>query len=754
MDKHRLSHENCQMSDNPTVPRELKHMEKSLCLHQWDFPCANLSSGKVRSCCRIYPRTLEESAMATLGKEAIFNDQHNKDRRLDMLAGRQHEECNVCWDLEAKGAPSPRLGLPVFLENMQKRLKVTQDELVRMMLDPEKHPQILEAHHPFELEISFGNRCDLACVYCSYMYSSRIATEDMEAGLLDRKAYELEMRATKPEFKRVFWDWFAADGYRTLEVVTVIGGEPLINDLLYENIDQLITICRNTDIQRSKKILIQIITNLNAPPAYLKKFLSKLPELSRFFDISLLASMEATGERAEYIRHGLSWDRFVANCDEVIETSREFLYQFGFLSSVNIFSVPALADFVRFALEMKKKHDWPVYLSYNQVMHPQALSVLNLDSTFVTYIDRALEVLAQEKGPLPESWEEYRLNLLKLKASFEETVPDPEAIEKFRSWIRNNDGKRNRRKFSDVFPEFEAFFRRVEVHQEYVRKKIVRSEKGRASALTLPVRTFAPDPEFTEWYESTGKLAQVLRIDSPDVSLEERFFPFLEYLRNTQHTRRQILEMQVSVSGSEGEFRDFLHGLSRLRGKPFRPRLRILLENAGDRGPYFATGVSWDFWKRRVAQIRDVFPEVEIVLLPRLTVLAVPFLKKMVLDLVELRDSLGVAVAFGVHPEKPPAYLDPAILGPEFHSVYADVISLLQAEGIPSPGVADELNSFRQKKMELSYLVSLRREFFLWVSQKDSGRGTEFLRLYSEFTEFYRKTRLEIFKQRILSDDF
>ncbi len=443
------------MSDKKTGLESLAKLESSLCLHQWDFPCVNLSSGRVRACCRVYPRPLTPESIATLGKEAIFNDQYNQDRRLDMLEGRRHEECNSCWSLEEKGAPSPRLGVPVFMDKMQKRLKVTKDELITMMMDPKTHPSILKAYHPFELEISFGNKCDLACTYCSYIYSSRIAQEQIEAGYLDKETYEKEMKPDTSNFQNVFWEWFGDVGIKSLEVVNVIGGEPLINDLFYENVEKMLAICETTTHVREKKILLQIITNLNAPPHYLKKFIAKLPELSRHFDISLLASMEATGPRAEYIRKGLSWERFVSNFEEVLTTSRKHLYQFGFLSSINVLSITSLENFVRFALDMSKKHNWPVFLGYNQVMHPTVMSVLNLSSDFTFYITRAIALLDAELKTYPHLTE-YRIKLLQLEETFKGLRPDEKNIISLRTWIKSNDIRR-KSDFYETFPEMRVF---------------------------------------------------------------------------------------------------------------------------------------------------------------------------------------------------------------------------------------------------------------------------------------------------------
>lgn len=444
------------MSEVKNIPARLQKMESSLCLHQWDFPCVNLASAKVRACCRIYPRPLEESSIQKYGKDAIFNDDHNRDRRLDMLNGIRHQECNSCWQLEDNGAPSPRLGIPEFMEKMQKRLKVTQEELVSMMLEPEKHPAILKSYHTFELEISFGNKCDLACVYCSYIYSSRIAQEDIEAGTLDKTTYDLEMKSNTDRFQNVFWEWFAEEGMKSLEVVNIIGGEPLINDLFYENIERMIDICEKSTIQREKKILVQIITNLNAPPHYIKKFIAELPRLAKHFQLSILASMESTGTRAEYIRYGVNFARFQSNFEEILSNCRDHLYQFGFLSSINVLSITSLPDFLKFALDIRKRHNWPVYLGYNQVLHPEVMSVLSLGPEFASYIHEAISFMDEEKENLPETWETYRQSLIRLEETVRTLRTDKASVLRLKDWIERNDSRR-KLDFAGTFPEYTTF---------------------------------------------------------------------------------------------------------------------------------------------------------------------------------------------------------------------------------------------------------------------------------------------------------
>ncbi|MFL5784903.1 MAG: twitch domain-containing radical SAM protein [Bacteriovoracaceae bacterium] len=437
----------------PKVPSELASMEHSLCLHQWDAPCVNLATGKIKACCRVSPREPSSIGVATLDENIFFNDQHNIDRRRDMLSGKKHPECNSCWNLEAKGAPSPRIGVPTFLYEMEKRLSLPRKKLIEMMLDPDKHPEILRSHNYFELEISLGNRCDLACVYCSYTYSSRIAQEEIEAGTLPRDKYEFELKRDNEKFQKTFWKWFENDCIQTLKVINFIGGEPLINDLLYENIEQVLKICERIPSRDRRKRTLQIITNLNAPPHYMKKFMNILPRLSKHFEVSILVSMESTGEKAEYIRYGVSWARFVSNFEELLNESRTYIFQLGFIPTISALSVTSTEEFLHFAITMTKKHSWPVFLGYNQVMDPQEISVLKLHKGFESYLTRAVNLLESERPHLPGHTQDFLQRLTQLRDTIKTLEVDPARNKEVRRWIEDNDRKRGT-DFYRIFPEY------------------------------------------------------------------------------------------------------------------------------------------------------------------------------------------------------------------------------------------------------------------------------------------------------------
>ena len=166
--------------------------------------------------------------------------------------------------------------------------------------------------------------------------------------------------------------------------------------------------------------------------------------------------MESTGKRAEYIRYGVNFQRFQSNFEEVLTHCRDHLYQFGFLSSINVLSISSLADFLKFALDIQKRHDWPVYLGYNQVLHPEVMSVLSLGPEFASYIRDAIRFMDEERGHLPATWEAYRQSLIKLEETIRSLRTDEVNIRRLKDWIEKNDSRR-KLDFAGTFPEYTSF---------------------------------------------------------------------------------------------------------------------------------------------------------------------------------------------------------------------------------------------------------------------------------------------------------
>jgi organic radical activating enzyme len=199
--------------------------------------------------------------------------------------------------------------------------------------------KISDPHAPIRhLDISLSTDCNLTCMYCSPEWSSSwqrdvgkngdyflngvpVRQNDNWSNLwakMKQKSRGMESRF----FSQILREIKLSTG---LQTVSVLGGEPLLNNQL----DQLL------DYVQGKKI--NIITGLGVSDARLRKVLQKTKGL----DVKFQISGESTGELFELIRHGVTWKDF----QDRVKMIEQNGHKIQFISTISNLSILGFADF-------------------------------------------------------------------------------------------------------------------------------------------------------------------------------------------------------------------------------------------------------------------------------------------------------------------------------------------------------------------------------------------------------------------------
>ena len=108
-------------------------------------------------------------------KIPLGSDLHNTpqkiEKRAEMLQGNKPSECSYCWEVEDLGLISDRQTLAVqFFKHNKNIVEEATDAGLGYV-------------YPKYLEISFTNKCQMACSYCGPSFSSTWQKEIDEHGL-------------------------------------------------------------------------------------------------------------------------------------------------------------------------------------------------------------------------------------------------------------------------------------------------------------------------------------------------------------------------------------------------------------------------------------------------------------------------------------------------------------------------------------------------------------------------------------------
>jgi len=455
--------------------KELPDPLDTICDLKWNYPIFNLDRGEFRSCCRTPSRKVDQGELDSIGIDAFLNSKHQLQSRLDLIQGKKHADCQSCWKLENSGMTSPRHSTVQFAELLHKKKNtpgefIYNEDALRIDLNSitDINDPVLTSYHPYMLEISLGNTCDMKCMYCSHHYSTQWGSEKIKWGEITQEQLDREFPKAPDGFNEKYWEWFDTVKLH-LGRLGIIGGEPLIMPEFYQFADRLIESIESVKDQRKQKMSFWIVTNMNTPPNYLEKFFKYLPKLTEVFNVEILVSMESVGERAEYIRNGVNWNRFVNNLDKLL-SRKDLNFTFGFILSLNVLNISSLKEFVQFAENLYLKYDKPIALKHNIISFPDWQSPFILTPDFADYVEDCIEYMKTRTDVMPivqdyfGRWDQYIIFLETLSASIKNGVGDKSAErKKFASWFDTYDHRRNL-KLLETFPEYVGFYEMCRVY--------------------------------------------------------------------------------------------------------------------------------------------------------------------------------------------------------------------------------------------------------------------------------------------------
>lgn len=329
----------------------LNSVSSSLCLAKFTQVTMHLGAGLVHSCHHPAPHKIP---LEELDKNpaALFNTTVLKAARKEMLEGKRPSECDYCWRIEDKNNTSDRhfkSSEPWAVQEYDKIINSTGDEFFK----------------PTYLEVSFGNACNLKCMYCGPEFSSKWVEElksqgpviikdnnnkeQWAQGWQDLEKISIPNREHNP-YIEAFWKWFP-EIYSGLKHFRITGGEPLLNKNTLKSLDYV--------IQNPKEDLeLSINTNLSVPEKTWNDFLNKIIDLektAKFKKITIYTSIESWGERAEYARSELDFNLLKSRFEELLEKTS---VRCVIMSTYHLLAITSFQTLLEWVLELKKKYNY------------------------------------------------------------------------------------------------------------------------------------------------------------------------------------------------------------------------------------------------------------------------------------------------------------------------------------------------------------------------------------------------------------
>ena len=409
--------------------KELLIDSDTFCMLPWMHLHA-YPDGRAYPCCFAF----DPYPVGNLNKESlkeVFNGEKMKEMRVRMLNNKKSRECMKCYDQEKSGFFSLRLSSNKhFGHNI-----------------PLVHNTLPDGQADFVMkywDIRFSNLCNMACRSCGTWFSSNWYEDHKKlTGSPPPHAKIMKVgRNTNDMWEQML------ESFEHAEQFYFAGGEPIIMEEHYRILKEL---------DRRKMYHVRLIYNTNFSKTKFKD-IDVFELWNKFDSVSIGASLDAEGPRAELMRKGTKWEETVANRKRMMEVCPQV--DFYISSTVSLMNSLHVCDFHKNWVEqgLIKPQDF----NFNLLQHP---------------IWQRMDILPPEhKERVKEKYEEHikwlkdKDPLTRASKGFESAVKwmletdNQKHLDLFFANTRKYDKIRNENSV-EVFPEWKDLFEKYETQK-------------------------------------------------------------------------------------------------------------------------------------------------------------------------------------------------------------------------------------------------------------------------------------------------
>jgi len=359
----------------------LNSISPSMCVAKWQQVTLHLQTGKTHSCHHPSPHKIPLDEIQQ-DVSALHNTKYKKQQRLLMIQGERPLECSYCWKVEDSDSTGE-----VFSDRVTKSMDSWARPYINQLKNIDYNTNVI----PSYLEVSFSNVCNFKCSYCGPEISSKWVEEVRQYGPYPTSTnYNnlewLEKTDSLPILEKndnpyvnAFWEWWPTL-YPELKVLRITGGEPLLTKHTFALLEYILKNPR-PDLE------LNVNSNLCVPDSQYNKFLNlvkKIVDTKSVKQFKLYTSCEATGAKAEYIRHGLNYQQWVDNCIKYLHMLPES--KLTIMATYNVLSVLDFSHFLKEIVKLKQISN-KVGIDISYLRWPEHMSIQLLTESFLTDIN-------------------------------------------------------------------------------------------------------------------------------------------------------------------------------------------------------------------------------------------------------------------------------------------------------------------------------------------------------------------------------
>jgi organic radical activating enzyme len=378
-----------------------------------------------------------------------------------MLDGHKPDGCSYCWNIESMGKDfvSDR-HIKTTSIYTEERLEEIKTKAADFNVNPEY------------IEISFSNECNFKCGYCHPKASSRYWNEIKQHGPYSKSTvhrqdidwFKVYAKEEENPYVDAWWEWWP-EVSKTLNILRITGGEPLMHKSLWELFDRL-------DKDPKPHLQIEVNSNMGVKPKLVQKLTDTVKNLKKDGKIrsfKLYTSIDTWGPKAEYARTGLDIALWEKNLDYYLSNTG---WPVTFMITFNIFSVTSFHLLLEKILEWRRKYNsnnnstqWQRIRFDTPHLKEPTIYDMNIlpKEKFMPFMYKHLKFMEEHQDDADRTKfsslevEKFRRVVVYMASTHYEPLKLEQAHKDFYNWFTEFDKRRNC-SLPGTFPELKGFY--------------------------------------------------------------------------------------------------------------------------------------------------------------------------------------------------------------------------------------------------------------------------------------------------------
>jgi sulfatase maturation enzyme AslB (radical SAM superfamily) len=288
----------------------------------------------------------------------------------DLASGIRSKLCDTCWGQEDAGLTSPRMS----------SIAGKSDEV---LINEIKNKKLTH------LWIDSGNVCNLSCRMCGPYASTSLRPEYKK-----RKELHPDFvfhQQDEPIVSTTPFESLLNEDYSELLSLQVLGGEPLLN------LDHVAVLEHIANQGNGKNCEVRYVTN--GTQAIPKSIIDIIP---KFKQVIFTYSIDAVGDKFNYIRTGKLWENVAKNIEYRLTSNGQDLGDYDFHITVGILNVLYLDELLEWLSKHNKRYvlypiAMPMHYAFNALTESEKFYIIDKLSNSKFDLSTIINYVAQSK---------------------------------------------------------------------------------------------------------------------------------------------------------------------------------------------------------------------------------------------------------------------------------------------------------------------------------------------------------------------